>query len=118
MRPARSRWTARAILILPAQGDFERDQPFSYGCYVNPDNGSGSPISRMDAGDGFRGWDIYLAGGRPAVHIIHHWPDNALKVNAKETIPNGQWSHLFVTYDGSGKPEGIKIYINGRLVEP
>lgn len=102
---------------LPGKGDFERDKPFSYGCYVNPEVGNGSPISRMDAGDAYRGWDIYLSGGRPSVHIIHHWPDNALKVNAKETIPNSQWTHLFVTYDGSGKPEGIKIYLNGRRVE-
>ena len=103
-------------LDLPAQGDFERDHPFSYGCYVKPATGSGSPLSRMDAGDSFRGWDLYLSDGRPAVHIIHHWPDNALKVNAQQTIPNNQWSHLFVTYDGSGKPEGITIYINGRPV--
>ena len=98
------------------QGDFERTQAFSYGCYLNPDNGNGSPISRMDAGNDYRGWDIYFVGGRPSVHIIHHWPDNALKVTAKESIPNGQWSHLFVTYDGSGKPEGVKMYIDGRPV--
>jgi hypothetical protein len=105
-----------SALDIPEQGDFERTQAFSYGCYVNPDTSNGSPISRMDAGNDFRGWDIFLAGGRPSVHIIHHWPDNALKVTAKETIPSGQWSHLFATYDGSGKPEGVKLYINGRSV--
>ena len=78
-----------SAIDLPARGDFERDNPFSYGCYVKPATGSGSPIARMDAGDGFRGWDLYLSDGRPAVHIIHHWPDNALKVNARETVPNG-----------------------------
>ena len=96
------------------QGDFERDKPFSYGCYVNPATGNGSPIARMDASNGFRGWDMFLIGGQLAVHIVHHWPDNALKVRARETVPNGQWSHIFVTYDGSGKPEGVKIYLNGR----
>ncbi len=25
----------------------------------------------------------------------------------------GQWNHLFVTYDGSGRPGGVKVYING-----
>lgn len=105
-----------SFLDFAAPGDFERDQAFSYGGFVNPVNGGGVPISRMDGGDSFRGWDVFLVGGRPMVHIVHHWPDNALKVVAKETIPNGQWSHLFVTYDGSSKPDGIKMYINGRLV--
>jgi hypothetical protein len=102
---------------LTAPGDFDKGQSFSYGCWINPENGSGVPLSRMDAGADFRGWDMFLAGGRPIVHIINKWPMNALKVSAKETIPNRQWSHVFVTYDGSAKPAGVKIYINGRLVE-
>ncbi|MBV9848768.1 MAG: DUF1553 domain-containing protein [Armatimonadetes bacterium] len=104
-----------SALDVPGKGDFERDEPFSYGCYVNPATGNGSPVSRMDAGDSFRGWDIYLADGRPSVHLIHHWPDNALKVTARDTIPSGQWSHLLVTYDGTNRPSGIKLYINGKL---
>jgi hypothetical protein len=29
---------------------------------------------------------------------------------------NGQWDHLFFTYDGSGKAAGVKIYVNGAPV--
>src|SRR5262249_31384476 len=25
-----------------------------------------------------------------------------------------QWYHLFITYDGSGKAAGLKVYVNGR----
>ncbi|HCN79198.1 MAG TPA: hypothetical protein DIT13_18700, partial [Verrucomicrobiales bacterium] len=50
-----------------------------------------------------------------AVHIIHRWPDDALKVStAKPTVRPGVWQHVFVTYDGSGKAEGVKIYIDGE----
>ncbi|MCW3051557.1 MAG: hypothetical protein JWN14_727 [Chthonomonadales bacterium] len=97
--------------------DFERTDKFSYGAWINPANGNGAVFSHMDAPSaGYRGFDLYLIGGRPAVHIISHWPENALKVNAKATVPNNQWSHLFVTYDGSAKAEGVKIYINGKPV--
>ena len=30
---------------------------------------------------------------------------------------DGQWKHIFFTYDGSGRASGIKIYVNGRPVE-
>ena len=95
-------------------GDFDTKETFSYGAWINPSNGNGSPLSKMDTKADYRGWDLFLSDGRPAVHIIHKWPENALKINAKETIPNGQWTHLFVTYDGSAKPEGLKLYLNGK----
>ena len=31
-------------------------------------------------------------------------------------LPRGKWSHIVVTNDGSRKPAGIKIYINGQSV--
>jgi mono/diheme cytochrome c family protein len=107
----------KSYIDLGNVGDFDRTDKFSYGAWVNPATGNGAVFSHMDAPTtGYRGFDLYLFGGRPAVHIISHWPDNALKVNAKATVPNNQWSHLFVTYDGSAKPEGVKIYINGKPV--
>jgi len=98
-------------------GDFATNQAFSYALWVNPANGNGSPISRMDIGKNYRGWDLFMEGGRPAIHLIDQWPANALKVASKAMVPNNQWSHIAITYDGSAKPEGVKIYINGLPVE-
>ncbi len=106
----------KASIDLGNQGDFDQWQPFTYAVWINPKNGSGAPISKMDVAHGFRGWDLFLSDGRPAIHIINDWPKNALKVNAKAMIPNGAWSHVCVTYDGSRKPSGIHFYINGRDV--
>ena len=45
-------------------------------------------------------------------------PEIALKISANTPLPvDGQWKHIFFTYDGSGRASGIKIYINGRPVE-
>ena len=108
---------AKAYLDLGGIGDFERDQPFSYALWVNPKNPNGSPLSRMDVGNGYRGWDLFLQEGRPAFHLINQWPANGLKVAAKPAIPMSKWTHLAVTYDGSAKPSGVKIYIDGKSVE-
>lgn len=102
---------------LNAVGDFDTKDAFSYGAWINPAMEGGSPLSKMDRNADYRGWDLFLNGAKPAVHLINKWPGNALKVIARTPLPLGQWSHVFVTYDGSAKPEGLKLYVNGKLAE-
>src|SRR5205085_526202 len=65
------------------------------------------------------GWDLSIANGkRVLVHLISHWQDNALKISSeKDVLKAGDWNHVFVTYDGSGKPEGLIVYVNGEPVK-
>ena len=67
----------------------------------------------MDETAKHRGYDLWIESGRPGIHIVNQWPENAIKVVAKPELPLNQWNHLCVTYDGSGKAAGIKIFING-----
>lgn len=101
-------------------GDFEFDQEFSYGAWVrSPKNSSGSAmLARMDTGNSFRGWDLYQQDRQYTVHLIDKWPGSALKVRTKrKRVLKDKWQHVFVTYDGSRKIEGIKIYVDGKLEE-
>ncbi len=98
--------------------NFDRTDAYSFGCWVKPDDaGNGVPLSKMDDARGYRGWDLYVNNGHVAVHIISNWPGDAIKVNTKAKIKPKDWNHLFVTYDGSSKAAGIKIYINGQVQE-
>ena len=108
-----------ATFDLGSVGDFERDQSFSYGAWVRTanDGASAAIIGRMDEQAKHRGWDLWQQGKQFGVHIIDQWPENGLKVvSQKPVLKPGQWQHLFATYDGSGKPEGIKLYLNGKEV--
>jgi hypothetical protein len=41
----------------------------------------------------------------------------AVRVSTIDPLPvDGQWKHIFFTYDGSGKAAGVKIYIDGSPV--
>ena len=41
----------------------------------------------------------------------------AIKVSTVDPLPlDGEWKHVFFTYDGSGKAAGVKIYVNGTPV--
>ncbi len=96
-------------------GDFEKDQSFSYGAWVKGTGIAGAGIiARMDEGSDFRGWDLWAQGNEYAAHIINKWPENALKVATEgNALKPNEWQHVFVTYDGSAKPAGLKIYVNG-----
>ena len=103
-----------------AAGDFEKSQAFSYGAWILVPKGFGAygaVMARMDVpGAGYRGWDLFINNGTElAAHFVNHWPDNAMKVRTKQSgLRQGEWEHVFVTYDGSGKPEGLKIFLNGK----
>jgi hypothetical protein len=101
-------------------GDFERTNSFSYAAWVRlAGEHDGALFARMnDQDDSFRGWDLFLAGGKPVFHLIHHWPENALKVSAKQALPKDRWNHVAVTYDGTSKAKGVKLYVNGQVQEP
>ena len=98
-------------------GDFDTTDAFSYGCWVRVANytASGAVFARMDRNDNYRGWDLYLDHGRPTVHLINFWPRNVIKQVAVKTLTAGTWQHVFVTYDGSSKAAGVKIYVDGEL---
>jgi hypothetical protein len=94
----------------------ERTERFSYGSWVKL-RGEGTLLSKMDDAAAFRGFDLLFEKGKIAVHLVHSWPGNAIKVQSKEALPQNVWSHVFITYDGSSKAAGITVYINGRPVE-
>ena len=104
-----------AALDVADAGDFEKDQGFSYVAWVRlPANDShGALAARMDKPTGYRGWDFWVQSRRIGTHIVSTWPDDALKVVAQKQIKANEWTHVAVTYDGTSKGAGVKIYYNG-----
>jgi hypothetical protein len=105
-----------AVVEIPDAGDFEKDQGFSYGAWIKlPKAGlTGSVFARMDDQHDYRGWDIWIENGRVGSHIINKWQDDALKVVSNTEIKPNEWTHVFVTYDGSAKASGARVYVNGQ----
>jgi hypothetical protein len=96
-------------------GDFDTKDKFSFGCWIRTTGtAQGAVFARMDRNDNLRGWDLYLEGGRPAPHFVNSWPRNALQAETMDPLKPNTWQHVFVTYDGSGKPTGVKIYVDGQ----
>ncbi|HBE68167.1 MAG TPA: hypothetical protein DDW52_08465 [Planctomycetaceae bacterium] len=112
-RGAANQFQGKTAIDFGDLGDFENDQAFSLSAWIRPKKGVGAVIARMDDSDNFRGYDLYAGTGGLSMHIIHHWPDDAIKVTTKEKLKADQWYHVAASYDGSGKAAGIRLYING-----
>jgi hypothetical protein len=63
-----------------------------------------------------RGYELLLEDGKPNFALIHFWPGNAIRVVAKEPLPTNVWSLVTITYDGSSRAAGLKLYLNGALL--
>ncbi len=108
--------TASCEVAIPQAGDFEKDQPFSFAAWVKIPRGDqgGAVFARMDDQHDFRGWDMWLEGGKVGTHIISKWPEDGLKVVTREPLSPGVWHHVCITYGGGAKIESVNIYIDGN----
>ncbi|MEC7696090.1 MAG: DUF1553 domain-containing protein [Planctomycetota bacterium] len=96
---------------------FEKDQAFSFGGWIKPvsKKNTGTILGRIDQSNQDRGWDLWQNGNAYAVHLVSAWPEKAIKTRVYQNrLQENQWQHVFVTYDGSGKAAGVKIFLNGN----
>ena len=95
--------------------EFENNESFSIGVWINLDNANktGAVLSKMNEDNDFRGYDVWLENGKFGTHIIHKWPENALKVVSENKLKAKTWNHLMITYNGNKNVNGIELYLNG-----
>lgn len=101
--------------------NFTVKDSFSISVWVRLDNKEGrmSLVSRMmGAKDLFRGYVLQTFVGVPSFFLLHQFPDNMIQVQAKDVLEPGHWYHVAVSYDGSGKAAGVKLYVNGQYQKP
>ncbi|MBN8821012.1 MULTISPECIES: DUF1553 domain-containing protein [unclassified Spirosoma] len=106
------------ILNLGKVGIFNRAQPFSIGVWVNIPNGlNKGVILHKGQGDilyNFRGYFLNIRDGKAELRMAHTWPYNSINRVSQQSLPKQKWIHLTMTYDGSSKANGLKLYLDGR----
>lgn len=109
-------------VALPDVGDFDSNQAFTCSAWVKLPQGNtgGAIVARMDEGNDYRGWDMWVEGNRVGSHIINKWPSDAMKAVTRDALTTGVWHLVTITYDGSLKREGLKVYVDGveKATEP
>ena len=96
--------------------EIKGDAPFAFAVWIKSDGKSGGAVfSRMDVAKSYRGYDLWIQGRNIGTHIINTWPSNAIKVVSSDQLKPDTWQHVVVSYDGSQKASGVRIYIDGKL---
>ncbi len=102
-------------------GNFRRYEPFSVALWLNtPEHKERAVIfhrSRAWTDAASRGYELLLEEGRLSAALIHFWPGNALRVQARAPLPVNEWVHVGITYDGSSRAAGLRIFVNGSPIE-
>lgn len=110
--------TDNAITV-PDVGDYKRTHPFSTGIWLKMTVAQDRAVvihhSRSGLDAASRGYEVILEDMRPSFALCHFWPGNGVRVRARQQIPVNQWVHLAVSYDGSSRASGMKIYVDGQL---
>lgn len=101
-------------------GVFRKSDPFSIGIWVNiPKNLKEGVIFHKSNAErlyNFKGFHVYLKNNALEVMMAHSAPSNAITKITKLDVPRDRWVQLTLTYDGSSKAKGLKLFIDG--VEP
>ncbi len=101
-------------------GFYDRTQPFSFDLSVYAASvyeNSQVLNHRDDDNSGGTGYKLSLENNHLSFFMMHSWPYNMLHVVSKQQIPVKQWTHITMTYDGSSRASGIRLYVNGQVAE-
>ncbi|TDB67545.1 DUF1553 domain-containing protein [Arundinibacter roseus] len=65
----------------------------------------------------FKGYHLLMKDNRLEVTLAHTAPSNAITRLTTQEIPRDTWIQLTMTYDGSSKAAGLKLYLNGTEMQ-
>ncbi len=104
-------------LVCDGVGHFRRTDAFSFSLWLKPMERQDRAVvlhrSRAWTDSGSRGYELVLDHGKPWFGLIHFWPGNAIAVCATQALATNEWSQVIVTYDGSSRADGLRLYRNG-----
>lgn len=111
------RFDGDVFLDLNQTGVFRRSEPFSIGIWVNVPKEMKEGVilhkSQAERLYNFRGYHLYLKNNKLELNMAHTAPANAIMKISKGNVPRDKWIQLTITYDGSSKAAGFKLFLDG-----
>ncbi len=99
-------------------GAFRKSDPFSISIsVVVPKEFSEGVIFHKCVAErlyNYRGYHLYIRDNKLELSLAHTAPSDAITKISKQPLPRGQWLHFTMTYDGSGKASGLKLFQEGK----
>ncbi len=100
---------------------FSRHDEFSFAVWIkssqNQQRATIFHTTKAGTDAGHRGIELIIAEDQLEVSLCHYWPGNAIRIRALDKLPVDEWYHVTLTYDGSSQASGLRLYLNGKLLE-
>lgn len=96
---------------------FDPDAPWTIGFWMLPDGSLSCPLSKIEPDGARRGVEFLWQKGRLSVNLVSQWGSNAIEVTTLNPVSRGAWHQYVVSYDGSRKAEGLRIFVDGTPAE-
>ncbi len=116
------KFDAHNYVYIPSVPEMHRHEPFSFGLWVKPaDTVHKRAViahrSRSGIDSAMRGFELVLNENRPSFGIVHFSPGNEIRIESPTPLEPGKWTHLAVTYDGSSRAAGMRLWVNGAVAK-
>ena len=101
-------------------GLFERTDPFSVSLWIKPSKIYEEATvfqHNYHKRYGYTGYTLLLLDNKLSFQLAHSYPHNAIQVVDTEALPENEWAHVTLTYDGSSQAAGTQIFVNGKRAD-
>ena len=106
-------------------GAFDTASRFSLAVWLRPGGiHEMAALEKREESEGGRGYElgfdeaIHVGDQKRGAHLyfrlVHRAPDEMIEIRTKERLLQNEWHHVTITYDGSAKAAGVKLYLNGK----
>jgi hypothetical protein len=116
----------QTLVTLGDAAPFERTEPGTMTVWLNH-GGAKQPmpvfekIADSKTRRGFELWydePVLVGIQKRAAHLVVRlsadYPASAIEVRSKARFTQGEWNHVALAWDGSGKAAGLRLYVNGK----
>jgi len=95
----------------------ERDR-FTFSAWVKLEAEALGDTAILTIGQRSRGFELRVLQGKLQARWTRVWPQHAITTTSKAPlfVPN-RWTQVAVTYDGTRRATGLKLYLNGQPIE-
>jgi hypothetical protein len=100
-------------LELPADTALEADRPWTIGLWVKPTGSLVGVLSKIEPTGDRRGFELIWAKGQLQINLVDRWVVSAIEVTTREPIKRSDWNHVIVSYDGSRRAAGLRVFGDG-----
>ncbi|MCA9095641.1 MAG: DUF1553 domain-containing protein, partial [Planctomycetaceae bacterium] len=94
--------------------ELDADRAWTVSMWFNAETSLGCLWSKIEPTGQRRGVEVLWQKGRLYFNLVSEWGVDEIIAVTEEKWPRSEWRHLLMSYDGSKRGAGLKVWIDGK----